>query len=183
MDTAEARVKVLDAAETLFYRRGVQVVGMDEVRAAAGVSLKRLYQCFPSKDALLEAYLRRRDERWRGDLRDYVETHATDPTDRVPAIFEWLRKWFATPDFRGCAFINSFGELGAVSDSVAEAARDHQQAVRAYLTNVLAPHPDAEERAEQLLMLIAGAIVVAAVNRDAEAARRAGALAAILCAQ
>jgi AcrR family transcriptional regulator len=177
VDTAEARTRVLDAAETLFYQRGVQVVGMDELRAAAGVSLKRLYQCYPSKDALLAAYLRRRDERWRGSLLDYVEAHAATPADRVPAIFAWLREWFATPDFRGCAFINSFGELGAVSDVVSDAVREHQRAVRVYLTDLLAPQPDAAQRADQLLMLIAGATVVAAVHRDPEAACRAAALA------
>jgi AcrR family transcriptional regulator len=181
VDTAEAHARVLDAAETLFYQRGVQVVGMDELRAAAGVSLKRMYQCFPSKDALLAAYLRRRDERWRTSLSDYVERHAVNPADRVPAIFRWLRTWFATPDFRGCAFINSFGELGAVSDVVADAVRDHQRAVRAYLADLLAPRPNAEQLAEQLLMLIAGATVLAAVHRDAGAAHRAATVAATLC--
>ncbi|WP_432074630.1 hypothetical protein [Streptomyces wuyuanensis] len=36
---------------------------MDAVRSASGVTLRRLYQAFPSKGALVEAYLLRRDER------------------------------------------------------------------------------------------------------------------------
>ena len=34
MATAQARV--LDAAEELFYARGIQTVGIDDIRAAAG---------------------------------------------------------------------------------------------------------------------------------------------------
>jgi AcrR family transcriptional regulator len=56
-------VQVLDAAEALFHEPGVQSVGMDEIRSAAGVSLKRLYQLYPAKDRLIEAVLRHRDRR------------------------------------------------------------------------------------------------------------------------
>ena len=48
---------MLDAAEALFYRRGVQAVGIDDIRAEAGVSLKRLYQLYPSKDQLVVGFL------------------------------------------------------------------------------------------------------------------------------
>lgn len=68
-----ARERVLDAAQELFYGRGVQAVGMDAVRSASGVSLKRLYQLFPSKDALVLEFLRQRDVRWRLRLADHVE--------------------------------------------------------------------------------------------------------------
>ncbi|MDI5907056.1 TetR family transcriptional regulator, partial [Streptomyces sp. 12257] len=46
MDSAVARERALDAAEELFYGRGIQSVGMDDIRGASGVSLKRLYQLF-----------------------------------------------------------------------------------------------------------------------------------------
>ena len=49
MDPQTAKARVLDAAEELFYGRGVQDVGMDEIRSASGVSLKRLYRLFPAK--------------------------------------------------------------------------------------------------------------------------------------
>ena len=132
MDADEARRRVLDAAERLFYARGIQAVGMDEVRDAAGVSLKRLYQCYASKDALVEAYLEHRDLRWNAALADHVGRVA-DPRERVLAVFGFLSEWFRTADFRGCAFINAFGELGPASPPVAAAARGHKGALRARL--------------------------------------------------
>lgn len=119
MDLDEARARILDAAEKLFYDRGIQSVGMDELRTAAGVSLKRLYQCFPAKHDLVEAYLRRRDARWCASLGEYVAAHADAPEARPLVVFDWLYTWFSDPDFRGCAFINSFGELGATSQGSA----------------------------------------------------------------
>ena len=171
MDHDEAVTRLLDAAEALFYDRGVQAVGMDAVRERAGVSLKRLYQCFPSKEALVVAYLRRRDTRWRGRLAAHVEARPEAP---VAAVFDWLGSWFAEPDFRGCAFINSFGELGATSPAVAEVVREHKLLLKDYLATLSPRH------AETLYLLVEGAIVTAAITDGPAAAERAGTAAALL---
>ncbi|MGW1375728.1 TetR/AcrR family transcriptional regulator [Streptomyces sp. NPDC002446] len=194
MDLEEARTRILDAAEKLFYERGIQAVGMDELRAAAGVSLKRLYQCFPAKHDLVEACLRRRDERWRTSLAGYVGEqgrHAEDGEARALAVFDWLHTWFAEPDFRGCAFLNAFGELGATSEGVGRVAREHKRALLAYLTELVEGGEAGEAGgpvrqpgvvAAQLALLVDGAISAAAVMGDPDAARNARAAAAALLA-
>nr|WP_221765802.1 TetR/AcrR family transcriptional regulator [Streptomyces sp. WAC 06783] len=171
----EARVRLLDAAEELFYARGIQAVGMDEIRGASGVSLKRLYQSFPSKHELVEAYLRHRDERWRTALAEYVDAHAAAPEDAPAAVFDWLHTWFTGPGFRGCAFINAYGELGAVSEGVARAARDHKDAVHAYLVDLVRKLPVGapEALAGQLALLLDGAITTATISGDPDTALRA----------
>src|SRR4051812_50015695 len=88
MDSAVARERALDAAEELFYGRGIQSVGMDDIRSASGVSLKRLYQLFPAKEQLVEAYLERRDGDWRGGLAADVGGEG-GPGRRVLAGFCW----------------------------------------------------------------------------------------------
>ncbi|MFE6779809.1 TetR/AcrR family transcriptional regulator [Streptomyces sp. NPDC057702] len=181
--TAEerARAHVLDAAEELFYARGVRAVGMDAVRAASGVSLKRLYQLFPAKDRLVEEFLRRRDHAWRAALVHYADARPT-PRERLLAVFDWLHQWFAEPDFRGCAFVNCFAELGGTSPTVAEAARAHKAAVRAYLgeltaaTGAAAPGP----LADQLALLAEGATTTAALTGSPAPARQARAAARTL---
>jgi AcrR family transcriptional regulator len=168
-----SETRVLDAAELLFYDRGIHAVGMDDIRATSGVSLKRLYQLFPSKEALVVGYLQRRDERWRRSLAD----HVTGPEgDDVLLIFDWLHNWFAEPDFRGCAFINSFGEMGTTSPAIMRIVRHHKEELRDYVAG-LCP---SVELAEQILLLIDGAITIAAITGDPDAARRARAAAAVL---
>ncbi|HET6306632.1 MAG TPA: helix-turn-helix domain-containing protein, partial [Rhodopila sp.] len=52
--------RILQAADTLFYRKGIRAVGVDAVAAEAGISKRSLYDTFPSKDALVAAYLQHR---------------------------------------------------------------------------------------------------------------------------
>ena len=52
--------RILQAADRLFYRKGIRAVGVDSVAAEAGISKRSLYDTFPSKDALVAAYLRQR---------------------------------------------------------------------------------------------------------------------------
>lgn len=158
MDAVEATDRLLDAAEDLFYTRGVQSVGMDAVRARSGVSLKRLYQVFPSKDDLVAAYLNKRDERWRRSLREFVTTRGEDPL----AVFDWLHEWFGEPGFRGCAFVNSFGEFGTPAPGVAAAIQRHKDEVRAYVRRLVGD----DTLADQLFALMEGATVLAALKSD-----------------
>lgn len=182
MDQEAARTQLLDAAEGLFYRRGIQSVGMDDIRAAAGMSLKRLYQLYPAKDELVDAYLRRRDGRWRGRLAGYVEEHATDPVDRLLAVFDWLREWFSEPNFRGCAWINGYGELGAVSSTMARRAREHKTAFQDYLRRLVSAAGLGSELADQLYLLAEGAMVTAGIFSTTEPATNAKEAAKLLIA-
>ncbi|GAA0463567.1 TetR/AcrR family transcriptional regulator [Streptomyces stramineus] len=180
MDNAEVDERVLDAAEALFYEHGVQAVGMDRVRGVSGVSLKRLYQRFPSKEILVETYLRRRDRRWRAAMAAAVA--AAPERERPLAVFDWLHAWCGEPDFRGCAFLNAFGEMGTGSPAVAGAVRDHKAAMRSYLLDLArsAGAREPEHLADQLTVLVDGAIATAAVTGDPAAARSARAAAAVL---
>ncbi|MFI6307046.1 TetR/AcrR family transcriptional regulator [Amycolatopsis thailandensis] len=164
------RELLLDAAEKLFYENGIQAVGMDQVRAASGLSLKRIYRFFEAKEDLVVAMLRRRDGRWRGNLADRVE-RVTDPRERVLAIFDWLADWFAEPGFRGCAWINAHGEFGPSSEAVLAEVRAHKRAFHEQV--------DAWVRAtglrvtEPVYLLAEGAIVTAGISGDPAPARQA----------
>ena len=106
--------RVLYTAEALFYRRGIQPVGMDDVRDALGGVLKRLYRLFPSKEQLVVAVLQRRDVQWRQQLAVRVEHHE-DRETRILAVFDCLKAWCAGAGFTGCAWVNCYNEIGAVS--------------------------------------------------------------------
>lgn len=172
MDDDAARTLALDAAEESFYARGIQAVGMDELRDRSGLSLRRLYGLFPAKEGLVVAFLERRDERWRGRLAAHVGA-VEDPEERVLAVFDWLRAWFEEPGFRGCAWINTYGELGGVSAAVAAQARHHKERFRAYLDGLVADAGLSPSLTDELLLLAEGAMVTAAILGTAESASQA----------
>jgi AcrR family transcriptional regulator len=172
MDHETAEARALDVAEELFYSRGIQAVGMDDIRTASGVSLKRLYQLFPAKEQLVTAFLQRRDIRWRQRLADHVDTYDT-PDERILAVFDWLYGWFGEPGYRGCAWINSFGELGATSGAVAEEARNHKAAFKRYLDGLADDAGLPSSFADHLLLLAEGAMVTAAITGSPQPAHHA----------
>jgi len=179
-DTETARTRLLDVAEELFYARGIQSVGMDEIRAGAGLSLKRVYALYPAKEHLVEAYLQRRDVRWRARLAAAVEAVA-DPCERILALFDWLGSWFREPGFRGCAWINGFGELGAVSDGMVRQARSHKQAFADYVAGLVADAGLPPGLGPQLVLLAEGAMASAGIlGADAPAAHARAAAEALL---
>ncbi|WP_265522325.1 TetR/AcrR family transcriptional regulator [Oerskovia flava] len=181
LDDAGAREAVVTAADRLFYARGIQAVGMDAVRAEAGISLKRIYALFPSKEDLVVAVLAGRTREWTDGV-ERAAAAASDPRDRILAVFDFLDAWFREDGFRGCAFINSFGELGATSPRIADAVFEHKDAFRRHVLRLVreAGLPDAV--ALQVVLLAEGAQTTAAIMRDADAARQARRAAEVLLA-
>jgi AcrR family transcriptional regulator len=52
------RERILTTARALFYREGIHATGVQRLADAAHVSKRTLYEYFPSKNLMVEAYLR-----------------------------------------------------------------------------------------------------------------------------
>jgi AcrR family transcriptional regulator len=109
--SVSARDRLLDVAGELFYREGIRAVGIDTIIARAGVAKASLYNHFKSKDELIAAWLERKDAEFSAWFVAAVERRASEPRERLLAVFDALHEWFRTSDFRGCAFLNSCAEL------------------------------------------------------------------------
>lgn len=170
---------LLDAAESLFYERGVQAVGMDALRAASTLPLKRIYARFPGKQDIVVAVLDRRDDHWHDALAERVGGEA-EPRRRVLAIFDWLHGWLAGEGHRGCAWINVFGELGGTSPEVLAAVRRHKVRLRRYVDVLVADTGAPEMAAGAIFLLIEGCMTTAGISGRADVAVEARAAAARL---
>lgn len=173
--------RLLDAASRLFYARGAANVGINEIIDRAQVARMTLYHHFPSKDALLQAVLERRaDERLAWIHR--ADERAEAAEGRLLAVFDLLREWVESPDYRGCPLANATIELGGQLNPARPIARDYQQEVRRYLTDLAqgvgAREPEALAR--QLQLLLDGATVDALIEGTAEPAWHARQAAATL---
>lgn len=173
-DEVPTDTRVLDAADALFYAHGIQAVGIDRIRDASGVSLKRLYQLFPSKGDIVVAYLNRRDQVSRAALEEHLTAY-DDPRERLLGIFAFLEAWFRQPGFRGCAFNNAFGEMGDAAPEVADVVAHHKGALRTLFRKLVGDVgvPAPEQMTAQIALLFDGAITVATVTHRPEAALQA----------
>lgn len=180
MNSEEARESILDAAEELYYAKGYAAVGMDELRAAAGVSLKRVYSQFASKDDIIKAVLARKHDEWERMITEAVGGAGSDPRARLLAVYEFLESWFGADDFRGCAFINAFGELGGTVPEIAQIVREHKASFQRYMAGLVAEVGAPATLAAQLSILAEGAQSTAAIAADPEVAVQARAAASVL---
>ena len=187
VDTTPARAagtvrqRLLDAAEELFYGHGISSTGVDAVIEQAGVATGSLYKNFAGKDGLVEAYLDRREERWRAHWDACVQAE-DDPVERVLAIFTAVESWDprATAD-RGCAFVAASVQLPE-GHAGTRAVLDHTRNLTARLAQLCAPlQPDdpdhLDELVQDLLLLYEGMISVGALQLDRGGPERARRLA------
>jgi AcrR family transcriptional regulator len=174
-----ARERALTSAERLFCANGVAAVRMEDVRDASGVSLYRLYRLFESKEQLAIECLRARDDALKEAMRATIAGVA-NPTDRLLAVFDWLGEWYAQPDFTGCGWINSYGELGRSSPAIAAEARACKQAQRDALGHMVHEAGLPPSTADALMVLIEGATVTATMQGSPAPAAHARVAAAAL---
>ena len=164
----------MEAADRLFYQKGIRAVGVDAVAAEAGISKRSLYDTFPSKDALVSAYLRQRIQP--------LPASSQPPAAQILALFDQLHVRFAKGGFRGCPFVNAVTELAEDCESARAIAlaykEERRQHIAALLAQAGAHSPDA--LANQIALLFEGAIASMLVGQNPEVAVHARDAAAVL---
>jgi len=173
------RAELIRNALNLFYRNGFHATGMDMVAAETGVSKTSIYKHFRSKEDLILAVLRLRDEDFRNWLYRRMEALADTPLDQLIAIYDALEEWFAQKGFQGCMFIKASAEYQNKEDPINVQSAEHKRLLLDHFT-ALAAEAELEDPpgiARQLLILKEGAIVLAAMTHSQAPAQDAKAAA------
>ncbi len=178
IDPATTRQRILELSERVFYERGIGTVGVADLAEEAGASKASIYKNFGSKEGLVEATLVYRSERVHRWLADGT-AHLSPGRERILGMFDLLLDWYAQEDFRGCAMVSAATEQRLSDSRVTSLARRHLQTYRdvltAYLTEANVSEP--ELSANRLLILIEGATIISAIDRDPKAGQDARAIA------
>jgi AcrR family transcriptional regulator len=176
--SGSARERLLDAAEALIYAGGIHATGVDAIVKQSGTARKSFYTHFESKDALVAAALERRDERWMNWFITGTLQQGKTAREHLLGMFNVLRDWFASEEFHGCAFLNAAGEIASAEDPIRIVAREHKARLLAFVRTQCDEYAaesgmDARRAAglsRQWLILLDGAIGVALVSGEADAA-------------
>ena len=176
------RERLVDTALELFYKHGYRATGIDKILTVSGVSKMTLYKYFKSKDELILATLRRQDERLRNWLMKEIEQRGRTPHERILAIFDALAEWFSKPQYHGCPFINVTAEYSEVGDPIHAFAAEHKRLLTNYICRLAkeAKATDPDYLAQQLMLLVDGAIVSAKISHSGKAASNGRRIAEIL---
>jgi AcrR family transcriptional regulator len=167
-----ARQRILETADRLFYEEGVRAVGIDRIIADADVAKMTLYTHFPSKDDLILAVLKHREECMSEFFRSAMERHLPKTKSPLRAFFAALKEWFESPRFRGCAFQNAAVELADPAHAGTAFVRGHKQRFGKFLRGLVeqSAGEGAAKIAPAVTLLVEGAIVTAVIRAKPEAA-------------
>ena len=163
----EMERRILETADRLFYQQGIRAVGVDTIAAEIGISKRTLYNYFPSKDALIVAYLSRRSRP--------LATSDAPAADQVFAVFDGLERVVGSDEFRGCPFVNAVAELGHPRHPARDVAIAFKEQRRMWFREMVTRLGvrDPEALATQLALLLDGAIAAALVRGEPSVARAA----------
>lgn len=156
----DVRERILRTASKLFYREGTRAVGVDLVVARSGVAKTTLYRHFPSKDDLIEAFLRREDEDFWQQWDQVAAAHSGAPEQELEAQLQWIGDRIARPGYRGCPQINIAAEYSNESHPARKVAVAHKAELRRRLGAIARAMnlPDPDGFALKMSIVIDGAL-------------------------
>lgn len=171
----DKRQHLLETALQLFYRNGVQAVGINEILKTSGIAKKTLYHHFASKDDLVIAALNARDEKFCNWFESLLIGSKSN-SEMTERMFDGLSQWFnnkvdSLDGFRGCFFINTSAEFSDATNPISIRCKEHKQRIKTIIASHLVETD--ESYLESLCTLKEGAIVLAYVCDDKQAAEKA----------
>ena len=173
--SASKRDELVQKALFAFYSGGFHAIGMDRLAKETGVSKTAIYKHFRTKEELILATLRLRDEQFRNWLVRRIEALAQDPKDQLIAIFDALGEWFEEPEFKSCMFIKASSEYQDRGHPIHATAAEHKRLLVKDFTERArkAGANDPEMLARELLIVKEGAIVLAHLHDAQQVAKDA----------
>ena len=169
--TDDVPSRILAAAARCFYRDGIWATGVDALAAEAGVSKRTLYNHFGSKDSVVAAYLRQREDHWQAKLEEVWAEIGDDPAERVVAYVRAYARPVEPEKFRGSAFINAAAELADADGEALSVIQHSMDRMESGIADLLreAGYKRVDGLARRVLYLLEGAVVVGGARRDASA--------------
>ncbi len=176
------RDELVRKALEVFYRDGFHATGMDKLVVETGVSKTSMYKHFRTKEELILAALRLRDENFRNWFVRRIEDLSETPAGQLIASFDVLKEWFEEDKYRGCMFIKAGAEYQEKDHPIHVQAAEHKRLLLDYMTELCrkAGVRDPESLGCQLLLLQEGAIVTAVLLKKCDPAQDAKEAAQVL---
>jgi AcrR family transcriptional regulator len=174
--TVSARERILEAAYDLFYRQGYKATGINQVIETSGVAKATFYHHFPSKEKLGVAYVRERNRRELGELRELIEQW-DDPRECFLAPMAVRVQWIQDTGYQGCPFQNIVTEFldpqHPVHQEVARNRDEFRGIYRNLAASLKASSPryrnlDPESLSQTYLILVEGSVMLAVIQHTSQ---------------
>lgn len=95
------RERIASGLERAFARSGFAEPSVDDLRDAAGVSLRTLYKYMPSREEMIRAALEHRHQRY---LHQLFTDLPDEPGAVIPVLIDRVAAWMESEATHGCLF-------------------------------------------------------------------------------
>jgi AcrR family transcriptional regulator len=174
--------RLVETASQLFYEKGYNRTGINEILEKSEVAKASMYQHFRSKEEICLAYLQRMDRQFIQDLGDFIQKKQAGK-DRVIGLFDFLKDFYYQGGFRGCWCLNTVSEIPKDDEQINGEIKKQKNGFRAFIQKVVRENLQVENEkrmADRLYLLYEGAIVESQVHQEVWPIEEAGQMASLI---
>jgi AcrR family transcriptional regulator len=174
MKKEKVRERIIRVVSDLFYKQGYNSTGINQIIAEADIAIGSLYNHFSSKNDLLQAYLVKEELDWF-DGFEKSTSKISNPREKLLGLIDYRKKLQQTSKFAGCHFIKIVSEIGEGNPSVSAFAKQHKEKQKEMIRTLVNEYAvqvqktDSDLIAENIFLLIEGAVVTSTINRQNDA--------------
>lgn len=130
------RDTIIETASTLFYQKGYNLTGINEIIKEAGIAKATLYSHFKSKEDLCLAYLEFKHTTFLQEIKSFT---AKSPKGKkqVLALFGFLKSFFKNKDFNGCWCINTISEIPKDNEKIRKEIQKQKHQLITFIEELL----------------------------------------------
>ena len=167
----DTRHRILSTASDLFYRKGYNLTGINEIIDMSGIAKATLYSHFRSKEDVLLAYLDYRDQELLTSIKAYCNKKAKG-NKRLIATLEFLVPFFEHEDFNGCWCIRAVAEVPVENKKVRNKIKRSKERFLGFVQELVDDNRSdltkskREKLARHIYLLYEGAITESHIHND-----------------
>ena len=154
------RERLIHTAAELFYEKGYNNTGINEVIAKAQVAKASMYSHFKTKEELCIAYLQHKESDFLLNLKNYIDKLPIGQA-KLTGIFDFLLEFYHSTGFRGCWCINTMSEIPRDNQRIREEILRQKTALKKYIADLLMEHSkvtNVVSACNQLYLIYEGAV-------------------------
>ncbi len=151
MKRTDTKQLIIDTAAQLFYQKGYNLTGINEIIATAGIAKATLYSHFKSKEALCVAYLAAKDEAFLKDIQVHC-SQKQQGNEQLIGVLDFLIPFFNSEEFNGCWCIRTVAEIPQENEVIRTAIRKSKQTLLQFIRELVTKNkPTLSERVQYKL--------------------------------
>lgn len=151
MKHSEIKNIIIETASSLFYDKGYNSTGINEIISESGIAKATLYNHFKSKDEICLAYLQFMNNSFMKNIGEFAFSQPKGKT-QILAIFDFLDMFFQTNDFKGCWCVKTISEIPNDNKIIITEIQNQKNALINLISKLISSNLN-EIRTEELISL------------------------------